>query len=51
MNSRLDLLQPYPFEKLRTLMKEVKGNEALGLIALSVGEPRHPTPQFIKEAW
>ncbi|KXW56293.1 succinyldiaminopimelate transaminase [Ferrovum sp. PN-J185] len=51
MNSRLDLLQPYPFEKLRGLMKGVKGNEALRFIALSVGEPRHPTPQFVKEAW
>ncbi|OYV80674.1 MAG: succinyldiaminopimelate transaminase [Ferrovum sp. 34-44-207] len=51
MNPRLDLLQPYPFERLRGLMKGIAGNTTLPFIALSVGEPRHPTPQFIKEAW
>lgn len=51
MNPRLELLQPYPFEKLRGLMQGVTGNSALAPISLSVGEPRHPTPKFIQDEW
>ncbi len=50
MNPRLERLQPYPFERLRELMQGVVPNPALRPIALSVGEPRHATPTFIKEA-
>lgn len=50
MNPRLERLQPYPFERLRQLMQDVTPNPALTPIALSVGEPRHPTPAFIQEA-
>ena len=50
MNPKLSLLQPYPFEKLRKLCAEVTPNPALTPIVLSIGEPKHPTPQFIKEA-
>ncbi len=50
MNPRLDLLHPYPFERLRQLMQDVTPAPGLSPIALSVGEPRHATPRFIQEA-
>ena len=50
MNPRLDLLQPYPFEKLRALLAGVKPPANLRHINLGVGEPQHPTPAIIKEA-
>ena len=49
MNPRLDLLQPYPFEKLRVLFAEVKPAEKPA-ISFGIGEPKHPTPEFIKQA-
>ncbi|WP_457667656.1 succinyldiaminopimelate transaminase [Thiolapillus sp.] len=50
MNSDLQKLQPYPFEKLRLLKEGCNPPAALDHIALSIGEPRHPTPAFITEA-
>ncbi|HEC05251.1 MAG TPA: succinyldiaminopimelate transaminase [Thiolapillus brandeum] len=50
MNSDLQKLQPYPFEKLRLLKEGCHPPVALDHIALSIGEPRHPTPAFITEA-
>lgn len=50
MNPRLDLLQPYPFEKLRALFAGVTPDPAKRAISLSLGEPRHPTPPLILEA-
>ncbi len=50
MNPRLDQLHPYPFQKLRELFAGVTPNPALAPINLSIGEPKHPTPQFIKDA-
>lgn len=50
VNPRLDLLQPYPFEKLRALFANVAPNPALKPISLSIGEPKHATPTFIKQA-
>ncbi|MFO1310829.1 MAG: succinyldiaminopimelate transaminase [Burkholderiales bacterium] len=50
MNPRLDLLQPYPFEKLRALFAGVTPNPAKRAISLSLGEPRHPTPRLILDA-
>ena len=50
MNPLLQKLQPYPFEKLRQLFAEVTPNPALPHISLGLGEPRHPTPAFIKQA-
>lgn len=49
MNSLLDRLHPYPFEKLRALFAGVQP-PALTPIRLSIGEPQHETPAFIKEA-
>lgn len=50
MNPNLDLLQPYPFQKLRTLFEGIEPNPSLQPINLSIGEPKHTTPHFIKEA-
>ncbi len=50
MNPRLQSLQPYPFEKLRSLFEDVKANPGLAHISLGIGEPRHPTPELIKRA-
>ncbi|MDR3412118.1 MAG: succinyldiaminopimelate transaminase [Formivibrio sp.] len=50
MSPRLSLLHPYPFEKLRQLFAGVAPNPALKAINLSIGEPKHPTPQLIKDA-
>ena len=50
MNPNLDLLHPYPFQKLRELFAGVTPNPALRPISLTIGEPKHPTPQFIKDA-
>jgi N-succinyldiaminopimelate aminotransferase len=50
MNPRLQSLQPYPFEKLRALFAGAEPDPALPHISLGIGEPRHPTPDFIKRA-
>jgi N-succinyldiaminopimelate aminotransferase len=50
MNSRLDQLQPYPFQKLRELFSGITPNPEFAPINLSIGEPKHPTPEFIKQA-
>ncbi|MBK9350136.1 MAG: succinyldiaminopimelate transaminase [Sulfuritalea sp.] len=50
MNSDLKLLQPYPFEKLRQLFAGVAPAPTLSEIKLSIGEPQHETPPFIKKA-
>jgi len=49
MNSSLSLLHPYPFEKLNALFKDVTPAD-LPLIPLSIGEPKHPAPEFVKQA-
>jgi len=51
MNPDLDRLQPYPFERLRQLFIGVTPPADLAPINLSIGEPRHPTPPFIVEAY
>ena len=50
MNPDLNRLQPYPFEKLRRLTAGVQPPTDRKHIALSIGEPRHPAPQFVVEA-
>src|SRR5215208_1096206 len=50
MNPLLTRLQPYPFERLRGLFAGVTPNHAYRPISLGIGEPKHPTPQFIKDA-
>ena len=47
MNPRLDLLRPYPFERLRTLLAGAQPPPSLPHIPLSIGEPRHTPPAFV----
>ncbi|MGH1462973.1 MAG: succinyldiaminopimelate transaminase [Neptuniibacter sp.] len=49
MNRDLSLLQPYPFEKLTALKAQVTPPTDLEHIALSIGEPKHPSPEFVAE--
>jgi N-succinyldiaminopimelate aminotransferase len=50
MNPLLSRLQPYPFERLRQLHASIVPNPAYRPISLGIGEPRHATPQLIKDA-
>ncbi|PHS68562.1 MAG: succinyldiaminopimelate transaminase [Methylophaga sp.] len=50
MNPDLAQLHPYPFEKLAALKAGCTPPEDKPHIALSIGEPKHPTPGFITEA-
>jgi N-succinyldiaminopimelate aminotransferase len=49
LNPLLGRLQPYPFEKLRALNAGVTPAPGLSPINLSIGEPKHPTPAFVRE--
>ncbi|MFI8737062.1 succinyldiaminopimelate transaminase [Ectopseudomonas toyotomiensis] len=50
MNPALDQLQPYPFEKLRELLGSVQPAADKCPIALSIGEPKHRSPDFVGQA-
>jgi len=50
MNPKLSLLQPYPFERLRQLFAGVTPNPTFRPISLGIGEPKHATPQMLKDA-
>ena len=49
-NPKLELLQSYPFEKLRAALAASEYRGDLAHIALSIGEPKHPPPQFVIDA-
>ena len=50
MNSLLDKLHPYPFERGRALSQDIVPNADYAPISLGIGEPKHPTPAFIQQA-
>ncbi len=50
MNPDLQRLLPYPFQKLAALFREVQPNPDYRTISLSIGEPKHATPRFIRDA-
>ena len=50
MNPLLSKLQPYPFERLRLLHAGITPNPVYTPISLGMGEPRHATPQLVKDA-
>jgi len=50
MNPLLGTLHPYPFERWRLLARDVVPSPAHRPISLGLGEPRHATPQLIKDA-
>ena len=41
--------EKYPFEKLNELLKDIVPNEKYELSALTIGEPKFETPQFIQD--
>jgi len=49
MNPNLDRLHPYPFEKLAKLKAGISTPEHLRPISLGIGEPKHPSPEFVKQ--
>jgi len=50
MNPNLDQLHPYPFEKLTQLKHGITPAQDKTHIALSIGEPKHQTPELIHQA-
>jgi len=50
LNPDLDLLQPYPFQRLAALFDGVTPASGLRPISLGIGEPRHPTPALVRDA-
>jgi N-succinyldiaminopimelate aminotransferase len=50
MDPNLSRLQPYPFQKLSALLAGIAPPESLRPISLSIGEPKHATPPFIRDA-
>ena len=48
MNPAISHLHPYPFEKLAKLFADLKAPD-LPNIALSIGEPKHPAPEFVQQ--
>jgi N-succinyldiaminopimelate aminotransferase len=49
VNPDLERLQSYPFQKLNDLLAGARPAPDRPLIPLYIGEPRHPTPEFIKQ--
>ena len=49
MNPNLSRLHPYPFEKLTRLKAGVVPPSDLSSISLGIGEPKHPSPAFVKQ--
>jgi N-succinyldiaminopimelate aminotransferase len=50
LNPNLDRLQPYPFQKLNKLFEDITPNRSYLPISLHIGEPKHPTPELIRNA-
>lgn len=50
MNPGLDRVQTYPFQKLAVLLQGVTPSPQVRPIRLHIGEPQHPTPEFIRQA-
>ena len=42
--------EPYPFEKLTNLLKNIVASKEYKPSVLTIGEPQFETPQFIQEA-
>jgi N-succinyldiaminopimelate aminotransferase len=50
LNRFLDSLQPYPFERLRVLLKGVEPPAGPAPISMSIGEPKHAAPARVRDA-
>ena len=51
MNPLLDRLNPYPFERLNALLENVTPSPEHEFIALSLGEPKHRTSDFLVDLY
>ncbi len=49
MNPLLAKLHPYPFERLRSLTRDIVPNPAFAPISLGMGEPQHAAPQAVRQ--
>lgn len=47
MNPKLDLLHPYPFAKMATLLADSVAASEYETIKLGIGEPKHQPPAFV----
>jgi N-succinyldiaminopimelate aminotransferase len=50
MNPNLDSLHRYPFERLNELKAGITPPQHLKPISMSIGEPKHQSPAFVKQA-
>lgn len=50
LNSNLEILSDYPFQRLRALLDSQPTSHGLAPINLSVGEPQHPLPNIVPAA-
>lgn len=50
MNSALDRLQPYPFQRLADLLAEVTPPAGVTPVSLAMGEPTHPPPEHVRRS-
>ena len=51
MNPNIEKLHPYPFEKLALLKRGISPPAHLNPISLSIGEPTHKAPEFVKQTF
>ncbi len=51
MNQNMNLLQPYPFQRLKTLFEDITPNPQYTPVNLSIGEPKHKTPEIIQASF
>lgn len=49
LNSRLDLLNDYPFQRLNELLAGIAPRANVPPVIMSVGEPQHQPPAFVAE--
>ena len=49
INENLELLNDYPFQRLNHLLKDIKTPKRSPEIIMSIGEPKHKPPLFIKK--
>jgi len=49
VNERLALLRDYPFRRLTSLLSSVQASGDKSELIMSIGEPQHPYPDFVKD--
>lgn len=50
MNPHIEKLQPYPFQRLKSLFSGITPNAEARPISLGIGEPQHASPAFVIDA-